>query len=45
MPVIDLTGSDMFLTKTPIAPCYCQMKACTLKVEREIKQHNNPTIA
>ena len=25
---------DMFLIKIPIAPCYCQMKAGTLKVEK-----------
>ena len=38
-------SSDTFLTKIPIAPCNCQMKAGTLKVERKITQYKNPTIA
>ena len=36
---------DMFLTKIPIAPCYCQMMGRTLKEEIKITQYNNPTNA
>ena len=36
-------GPDMFLTKIPIAPCYCQMMGRTLKEEIKITQYNNPT--
>ena len=42
--VVAMVNIDTFLIKIPIAPCYCQMKAETLKVERKVKQHNNPTI-
>ena len=34
-----------FLSKTPIAPCYCQMMGRTLKEEIRITQYNNPTKA
>ena len=37
--------SDTFLSKTPIAPCYCQMMGQTLKEEIRITQYNNPTKA
>ena len=37
--------NDMFLTKIPIAPCYCQMMGRTLKEEIKITQYNNPTKA
>ena len=40
-----VTKDDTFLTKIPFGPCYCQMKAGTLKDERKITQYNNPTIA
>ena len=33
---------DMVLSKTPIAPCYCQMMDQTLKEEIRITQYNNP---
>ena len=36
---------DTFLSKTPIAPCYCQMMGQTLKEENRITQYNNPTKA
>ena len=36
---------DTFLTKIPIAPCYCQMMGQTLKEEIKITQTNNPTKA
>ena len=36
---------DTFLTKIPIAPCYCQMMGRTLKEEIKITQYNNPTKA
>ena len=42
---IYLTVYDMFLTKIPIAPCYCQMMGRTLKEEIKIAQYNNPTKA
>ena len=35
----------MFLSKIPIAPCYCQMMGRTLKEEIKITQYNNPTKA
>ena len=38
-------GADMFLSKIPIAPCYCRMMARTLKEEIRITQYNNPTKA
>ena len=34
---------DTFLSKTPIAPCYCQMMGRTLKEEIRITQYNNTT--
>ena len=37
--------SDTFLSKIPIAPCYCQMMGRTLKEEIRITQYNNPTKA
>ena len=37
--------SDTFLTKIPIAPCYCQMMGRTLREEIKITQYNNPTKA
>ena len=37
--------NDTFLTKIPIAPCYCQMMGRTLKEEIKITQYNNPTKA
>ena len=37
--------NDTFLTKIPIAPCYCQMMGRTLKEEIKIIQYNNPTKA
>ena len=37
--------ADTFLTKIPIAPCYCQMMGRTLKEEIKITQYNNPTKA
>ena len=36
---------DTFLTKIPIAPCYCQMMGQTLKEEIKITQYDNPTKA
>ena len=36
---------DTFLTKIPIAPCYCQMMGRTLKEEIKITQYSNPTKA
>ena len=36
---------DTFLSKTPIAPCYCQMMGRTLKEKIRITQYNNPTKA
>ena len=36
---------DTFLTKIPIAPCYCQMMGRTLKEEIKITQYNNTTKA
>ena len=36
---------DTFLSKTAIAPCYCQMMGQTLKEEIRITQYNNPTKA
>ena len=33
--------NDTFLSKTPIAPCYCQMMGRTLKEEIRITQYNN----
>ena len=38
-------GCDTFLSKIPIAPCYCQMMDRTLKEEIRITQYNNPTKA
>ena len=38
-------ASDTFLTKIPIAPCYCQMMGQTLKEEIKVTQYNNPTKA
>ena len=38
-------GTDTFLSKTPIAPCYCQMMGRTLREEIRITQYNNPTKA
>ena len=35
----------MFLTKIPIAPCYCRMMGQTLKEGIRITQYNNPTKA
>ena len=35
--------TDTFLSKIPIAPCYCQMMSRTLKDEIRITQYNNPT--
>ena len=35
----------MFLSKIPIAHCYCQMMGQTLKEEIRITQYNNPTKA
>ena len=43
--VNDVIWVDMFLFKTPIAPCYCQMMGRTLKEEIRITQYNNPTKA
>ena len=37
--------TDTFLTKIPIAPCYCRMMGQTLKEEIRITQYNNPTKA
>ena len=37
--------TDMFYTKIPIAPYYCQMMSRTLKEEIKITQYNNPTKA
>ena len=37
--------TDTFLSKIPIAPCYCQMMGRTLKEEIRITQYNNPTKA
>ena len=42
-PIAD--SCDTFLTKIPIAPCYCQMMGRTLKEEIKITQYNNPTKA
>ena len=39
------TRYDMFLSKTPISRCYCQMMGQTLKDEIRITQYNNPTKA
>ena len=41
----DVGQIDTFLSKTPIAPCYCQMMGRTLKDEIRITQYNNPTKA
>ena len=40
-----MPACDTFLTKIPIAPCYCQMMGRTLKEEIKITQYNNPTKA
>ena len=42
---LTLMTIDTFLTKIPIAPCYCQMMGRTLKEEIKITQYNNPTKA
>ena len=39
------SNTDMFLSKIPIAPCYCRMMGQTLKEEIRITQCNNPTKA
>ena len=41
----DYAISDTYLSKTLIAPCYCQMMGPTLKEEIRITQYNNPTKA
>ena len=40
-----LGPTDTDLSKTPIAPCYCQMMGQTLKEAIRITQYNNPTKA
>ena len=45
VPQVEQIRLDMFLSKIPIVPCYCQMMGRTLKEEIRITQYNNPTKA
>ena len=40
-----LTNSDMIFTKTTIVPCYCSYDCLNTQIDKDTKQHNNPTIA
>ena len=40
----DGNAGDTFLSKIPIAPCYCQMMGQTLKEEIRRTLYNNPPI-
>ena len=44
-PVESSSFGDTFLSKIPIAPCYCRMMGQTLKEEIRITQYSNPTKA